>query len=59
VKISERVAEMENKIEAVGELLAENGCDCDCDHGYDDHNVECDRCLACRIDAALFEKVTK
>lgn len=37
----------------VGELLAENGCDCDCEHSYRDHDDDCERCLACRIEAAL------
>ena len=43
-------------IEAVGELLAENGCDCACEHHTDEHDADCERCLACRIEAALFKK---
>lgn len=41
---------------AVGELLAENGCDCECEHHHEEHDAECERCLACRISAALDEK---
>jgi hypothetical protein len=37
----------------IGELLARNGCDCDCEHGAEDHDEGCERCLACRIAAAL------
>lgn len=42
-----------DKIDAVGALLAHNGCDCECDHSWDEHDESCERCLACRIDAAL------
>lgn len=38
---------------AVGELLEQNGCDCDCDHHPDEHDDDCERCLACLIQAAL------
>lgn len=34
-------------------LLAEEGCSCECDHSQHDHDVECDRCLACRVAAVL------
>lgn len=38
---------------AIGGLLGENGCDCDCEHHPDEHDDECELCLACRIDAVL------
>lgn len=42
------------KFAAIGEMLSKNGCDCECDHAVEeDHEEECERCLACRIDAAL------
>lgn len=42
------------KFAAIGEMLSKNGCDCECDHALDEyHEEECERCLACRIDAAL------
>lgn len=46
------------RLESVLSLVGENGCDCECDHGYDDHVVGCDggdacvRCLACRVESA-------
>jgi hypothetical protein len=39
----------------VGALLAEVGCDCDCDHDFEGHDEACERCLACRVEAALVE----
>jgi hypothetical protein len=41
------------KLNAVGELLARNGCDCDCDHDTESHDDDCERCLACRISGAM------
>lgn len=41
------------KTDAVNELLAKNGCDCECDHDAESHDEDCERCLACRIDAVL------
>lgn len=42
------------RTDAVNALLSANGCDCECDHTCeDDHEEDCERCLACRIDAAL------
>ena len=50
---AKRLAAMEEGIEAVGAILEENGCDCDCDHHPEEHDPGCRRCLACRIDQAL------
>jgi hypothetical protein len=51
-----RVPLLEVKIHAIGELIADNGCDCECDHDFESHDDDCERCLACRISAALDEK---
>jgi hypothetical protein len=40
------------KLSRVGELLAANGCNCECEHAWDDHD-DCERCLACRISEAI------
>lgn len=40
----------------IGELLAQNGCDCDCDHHPDEHDEDCVRCLACLV-GAEFERL--
>ena len=37
----------------IGAVLAANGCDCDCGHSSDEHDDDCDRCLACRVEGAL------
>ena len=39
----------------IGELLSENGCDCECDcAGYSEpHGADCEPCLACRVQDAL------
>jgi hypothetical protein len=38
-----------DKLDAVRAVLEQNGCDCDCDHGGEEHDADCERCLACRI----------
>lgn len=43
------------EVQVVGTLLANNGCDCDCEHHPEEHNEDCERCLACRIADALSE----
>ncbi len=49
---------LEAKVNAVGELLSENGCDCDCECvGYSaPHGPDCEPCLACRIDSTIGSK---
>ena len=42
----------EDRLDAVRQLLEQNGCDCDCDHDSEGHD-DCERCLACRINAAV------
>ena len=41
------------KIAAVCELLAENGCDCECDHHPEEHNDDCVRCFGCKVSAIV------
>lgn len=38
---------------AVFALLEANGCDCECAHYFEDHDDDCERCLACRVEAAM------
>lgn len=40
-------------VRRIGALLATNGCDCECEHGPEDHDGECTRCLACLIGMEL------
>jgi hypothetical protein len=41
------------RLRLVGELLAENGCDCSCGHAAEGHDEGCERCLACRVEKVL------
>jgi hypothetical protein len=43
----------EQRIHDVLDLIAKNGCDCECDHDVESHDADCERCLACRIEAVL------
>lgn len=43
---------------AAARLLAERGCDCECDHSQHEHDSDCERCFPCRIDAALWPHAT-
>ena len=36
-------------LDKVRALLSENGCDCTCEHHYEEHDDECELCLACRV----------
>lgn len=47
------LAEAKGRVAAIGELLAANGCDCECAHGQFDHEIGCERCLGCRISGVL------
>lgn len=38
---------------SIAKILQENGCDCECDHSSEEHDAECERCLACRIADAM------
>ena len=37
------------KLEAIGSLLKENGCDCECGHHPEEHDDDCELCFACRV----------
>ncbi len=47
-------AQQTARLIAVGELLSREGCSCECDHDSESHEADCDRCFACRVEAALF-----
>jgi len=55
-KTSKAVAKLVVPMTKIEELLEENGCDCECDHCWEDHDEDCERCLACLIDAAICDK---
>jgi DNA-binding helix-hairpin-helix protein with protein kinase domain len=43
------------KLAAVAKLLVANGCDCECAHHYQEHDDDCERCLACKVSDAIGE----
>lgn len=45
--------EFRASIGQVRQLLEYDGCSCDCDCGPGEHDDECDRCLACRIEIVI------
>ncbi len=45
--------EADERLRAVRKLLEWNGCECECEHHWEDHDDDCDRCLACRIGEAI------
>ncbi len=48
-----RVSDLESRLRRVGDLLAMNGCDCECDHSFEEHDFDCTRCLACLISITI------
>lgn len=38
--------EADERLRVVRGLLEKNGCDCECDHCWEDHDEDCERCLA-------------
>ena len=61
VDVSALLAEVErlrDTINAVGEVISQNGedCDCDCTAYGSPHGPDCEPCLACRVSDALGEK---
>lgn len=40
-------------IRRVERILESNGCDCPCDHHWEDHEDECETCMACRVALAM------
>jgi len=55
-KTSKAVAKLVVPITKIEELLTENGCDCECEHCWQDHDEDCERCLACRINMAILKE---
>ena len=55
VELLERdVATLRAAVARVGAVLADAGCDCDCaERCCGEHDDDCDRCLACRVEDAL------
>lgn len=41
------------RIASALKLIEKNGCDCECMHHWEDHNEDCERCLACMIEYEL------
>lgn len=48
-----RAEAAEAKLAKVGRVLSRRGCECGCDHGPSEHDVECSLCYGCEIDALL------
>lgn len=48
--------EAAERLDSIVYLVADHGCDCDCGHHHDEHDGDCDRCLACRISYAVTRK---
>jgi hypothetical protein len=48
-----------SRLKAVGDLLSEIGCQCDCEclTAYEDHEADCEECEFCRIEKAAFPRV--
>jgi hypothetical protein len=53
---AKQIAGQTARIAAVNHLLSQNGCDCECDHHAEEHDEDCERCLACRISMAIQDK---
>lgn len=53
-KARAEAARYREALERVSEVLAANGCDCECDHDVESHDDDdCERCVACRVSLAL------
>lgn len=50
---SARATRSMSKLAAVAKLLVANGCDCECEHHYEDHDDDCERCFACNVSDAI------
>lgn len=50
--------ESDARLHAVRVLLENNGCECECVHYWEDHDDDCERCLACRIEEAVQKDVS-
>lgn len=45
--------ESDERLRAVRKLLEDNGCECPCDHHWEERGPDCEVCLACRIGEAV------
>ncbi len=45
--------EADERLRAVRKLLEENGCECPCDHHWEERGPDCEICLACLIGEAV------
>lgn len=45
--------EADERLRAVRKLLEDNGCECPCDHHWEERGPDCEVCLACRIGEAV------
>lgn len=52
-----RIEDLKARVAAVGKVLEHNGCDCECGHAADDHDDDCERCLACCVSEALGDQL--
>jgi hypothetical protein len=57
--LTDRDARLARVVNGIGDLLSDNGCDCECGHDWEGHDDECDRCLACRVNDVLNEAKAK
>lgn len=51
--IYNEVARLRAAIERVGDVLSAEGCGCECEHHWEEHADDCERCLGCRVEMAL------
>lgn len=54
-ELTREVQRLRTRVDAVGQVLSENGCDCECGCPAGEHGDDCDRCLACRVQDAVME----
>lgn len=50
---SSLLVEIDRIRSAVGAILEAEGCSCPCEHAYDDHYPDCERCVGCLIEGVL------
>ncbi len=45
--------EADERLRAVRKLLEDNGCECPCDHHWEERGPDCEVCLACLVGEAV------
>jgi hypothetical protein len=53
IKQAEMLTEADERLREVRRLLEENGCECPCDHHWEERGPDCEICLACLIGEAV------